>query len=198
VSADIDRPRPAYGEYATPEQVARARGMSLEEYERHLEAITSPPRELPTDRDSTSDASAPAERPARAARQDARSAGSAANRVATIALLAFGLVSVLTSIPQLLNLGAGIQGTFADQGIEPYTSFALARTLGLVGIVVQLLLWLLALAASVTALRQGRVSWWIPLVAGVIAVIVVGALGVAAILADPAFSAYLASLSPGR
>lgn len=186
MSAGIDRPRPSYGEYATPEQVAKARGMSLEEYERHLASLAVPRTPEPAEPSVVPAASKPVVRRGRR------------NRFATTALLTFGLASVLLSIPGLLQLGDGMQAAFAQQGMAAYTSFALARTLGLVAIVAQLLVWLVALAASVTALRHGRVSWWIPLTAGVIAVLIVSAVAVAAVVADPAFGTFIGSIDgPG-
>lgn len=192
MSADAaGRPQPAYGEYATPEQVARARGMSLDEYEKHIASLAAPRTvEKPADAASAPASPAAAPRPAPAA-----APARFGNRFATTALLAFGLACTLLSIPGLLNLGEGIQGAFATQGLDPYTSLPLADTLGLAAIVLQLLLWVLTLAISVSALRRGRVSWWIPLVAGVVAVIVVSVLGIAAMVVDPAFATYVSQMS---
>jgi hypothetical protein len=208
VSAESERPRPAYGEYATPEQVARARGMSLEEYERHLASVTGPSIDEAADVASASPSSAhggagprmssegptlggtPASGSATTAQQAGRG-----NRFATTALLAFGLACTLLSVPGLLSLGDGLAGAFAAQGLGEFTSFDAARAIGSAAIVVQLLLWLLALALSLAALRRGRVSWWIPLVVGAVAVLLVSALWLVAIFVDPAFMEYINEVS---
>ncbi|MCW4386455.1 DUF6264 family protein [Salinibacterium sp. SYSU T00001] len=194
MSDERGRPRPAYGEYATPEEVARARGMTLDEYERHLASI-APTR----DEEATPDAASA--RPSEPSRSSApvappRSALANSNArigdcIVTIALLAFGLLSVVTTIPALLDLGEGLSAAFAAQGLGAYTSFEAARAMGVVAIVVQLLLWLLTLALSIGAVRRGRLSWWIPLLGGVLAVLIVSALGLAAIFIDPAFMRYV-------
>ncbi|QEE61920.1 hypothetical protein FVA74_10330 [Salinibacterium sp. dk2585] len=194
MTAAADRPRPEYGEYATPEQVAKARGMTLEEYERHLASLTRPRVE-----EQATDATAPAatapavERPAAPA--PAASDKGAGNRMATTMLLVFGLACTLLSIPSLLGLGDGLATAFGAQGLDAYTSFTAARAFGIIAIIAQLLLWVLTLWLSVAAVRRGRASWWIPLVAGVLAVLLVSALWLAAIIVDPAFMRYVESVS---
>src|SRR5690606_21328878 len=111
------------------------------------------------------------------------------------ALLAFGLVSVLFSIPSLLAMGDNAAAAFELQGLDPYTSYAQARTIGIITIVVQLLLWLGTLALSVRLLRRGTLSWWVPLAAGVLAIVIVSILWIVAIVIDPAFTSYVQSIS---
>lgn len=171
--------------------------MTLEEYERHLASLARPR----VDEQTTDVASAAAQptavssaEPAAAPTPVAARTGSG-NRIATAMLLAFGLVCTLLNIPAMLGLGDGLSTAFAAQGLDAYTSFAAARTLGILAIVAQLLLWVFSLWLSVTALRRGRASWWIPLVAGVLAVLLISALWLAAIVIDPAFMRYVESVS---
>lgn len=193
-TSDAGRAQPAYGEYATPEQVARARGMSLEEYERHLATLAAP-RTTETTPDA---ASAPPATSNEGVPKAVAPASGRANRFATMALLAFGLTAVLLSIPGFLQFDVGLRGAFEAQGLEAYTSVDVARTMGIAIVVGQLLLWVLTLAVTLAALRRGRLSWWIPLVGGAVAVLLVSVLAIAAIVVDPAFSAYMDGISAGQ
>lgn len=203
MSAASERPQPAYGEYATPEQVARARGMSLDEYERHLAEIARPlpAAKQPDAASVTPSEASPAAAPRPTAEEKAAapaakpSASRPGNRFVTIALLAFGLACSLITIPSLLALGDGVAGAFAAQGLDPFTSWSAARVIGVIAVVVQLLLWLATLALSLAALRRGRTSWWIPLVGGALAVLIVSALWLVAIFIDPAFVRYIEQVS---
>jgi hypothetical protein len=41
----------------------------------------------------------------------------------------------------------------------------------------------------------GKIAWWVPLVGAVVTHVVVGALAIVPLMSDPAFAAYLTSIS---
>jgi hypothetical protein len=113
------------------------------------------------------------------------------DRILTGALLAFGTVNVLTTIPSMLDLPRVMDEQYRIQGFGDYTNDALAAPLGVVINVVSVLLLVAAILLSLRQLRSGRLAFWIPLVAGATALVVTGVLLVVAMLADPAMPAYL-------
>lgn len=203
MSDNAARPRPAYGAYATPEEVAQARGMTIEEYRKYLASLTAP---TPAATASTTTAArtaapfaaaksapaAPATAPGTPAAAAARPAHPV-DRIVTFALLAFGLVTVITSTPGLLALADGLNTVFEQYGIGEYTQGQLAASLGLTAVVVQASLWLFTAWASFASLRRNRITWWIPVVGGALAVIVVLVVSMVALLADPGFAEYVSS-----
>jgi hypothetical protein len=190
------RPRPQYGEYATPEQQRAA--IKAPETNPHY----APPEELqsyqaasaagPTNADArfTAQGEAGSDRPA-----DSTALRHPADRVVTIALLVLGLYNVITTV-------AG-RGGIADQIDAAYQSMGLAGNYvvtpltGIVADVVAvafLALWVAAAALSSWAIVRGRMAFWIPLVAGVVASIVSGVGYLILFLHDPTFLAYMQHL----
>jgi len=187
-----ERPRPQYGEYAP-------------------EGWTWQP---PVDPKSVPDAAAEAEATgpsaaSAAAPVAAPGAGGAAgqptaravpkDRLWTIALLVFGVFGAIYNILGIVQLPAtaleSAKLSSAMLGIDGPTSFTPGPAVPAIlatGVVLQILLWIGALLWSRARLRAGRLSWWIPLVAGVVALVVVTIIGMLVFASDPDF---LASLS---
>lgn len=180
--ADELRPRPQYGEYATPEE-QRAR-IKQPDLTRLLESGQDPDAlngAVPADSPSLvkKTASSPAAGDVSRRRF--------ADRVATIALLVYGLVNVVTSIPSMIDYGSyvstvldvlGVNGELADP--------AAGRPWGLAAALVLSLGWLLTAYVSWRSLARGRVTWWIPLVAGIFFTFITGVLLMVPIVSDPA------------
>lgn len=166
------RPQPRYGEYATPEEVAEARGPL--------------PQEASDPGDPVSRLAAPLERPMppRAARPGGRlSPGTRpspgprsvpvgarrprpGNNLITALLLIFGIWNTVGSIPSYLDFGAVLSQGVELAGYGNVTFGAAARTAGIVMLVISLLLLIAAVAVSLQLIREGRRSIWVPLVAG--------------------------------
>jgi hypothetical protein len=159
--------RPQYGAYATPEQQARARGTEL------------PPPEVMS----------PAAGPPIAVPPSAASKPRRGDRIAAVALLAFGFVNVVTGIPGWLRLPSSLQLAYDQLGVGEFQAVELASALGIAALITQIVLWLAAVGFTVALIRAGRLSWWVPLTAGVIAVVVTSVLIGIAIMADPGFAA---------
>jgi hypothetical protein len=186
------RPKPQYGEYATPEEQRAAIKVPAEHLRHLLDGepaaradATPPDSSVPapvsgSDRDGVA-SDRTGQRPqahdghgARAAQPTiARNpAARSIDRVATYGLLAVGLLNVLTTLPGLFDLGNAINATFQQFGIGAYHAGPLTTVLGIVLVVVYAGGWLATAALSVWSLRRGRITFWIPLVAGIVVMIV--------------------------
>jgi uncharacterized membrane protein YhdT len=175
-SAD-PRPRPQYGEYATPEeQRARIRQPDMT---RLLETGQDP--------DALKGA-VPADSPSIVARPEAAPTGRGrfADRVATIALLVYGLVNVVTGIPSMVDYRS-YAGTVLDLlGVEAqFADPTAGRPWGIAAALVLAIGWLLTAYVSLRSLGRGRVTFWIPLVAGIVFTFVAGVLLMVPIVSDP-------------
>lgn len=176
-SADA-RPRPQYGEYATPEeQRARIRQPDMT---RLLETGQDP---------DALEGAVPADSPPLVTKPSAQAGrrGRFADRVATIALLVYGLVNVVSGIPAILDYDSyvrtvlevlGIDGQLADpDGGRPWAIAA---------VLVLAIGWMLTAWVSWRSLARERVTWWIPLVAGIVFTFISGVLLMVPIVSDPA------------
>lgn len=112
--------------------------------------------------------------------------GRFADRVATIALLIYGLVNVVTGIPAMLDYDSyvaavlqvlGIDGEIADPSAGRPWAIAAALVLA-IG-------WMLTAWLSWRSLARERLTWWIPLVAGIVFTFVSGVLLMVPIVSDP-------------
>jgi hypothetical protein len=113
--------------------------------------------------------------------------------VLTIALLAYGLMTVLTSLSGAGDLGRTIDQVYALQGLGDYTPTALAGTLTTAANLAQVVLLALAAYVSYRLLKAGRIAFWVPLAAGVLASLLIGAFGFTLMVSDPSFQEYLRS-----
>lgn len=177
-----ERPRPAYGEYATPEE-QRAR-------------IAQPSATWELETGHTLGGDGPAT-PAAAAPIAPVTSGTAASapprpprmgdRIATIALLAYGLVNVVSSVITLADYPAYANSILALMGVDAtYTDGTAARPWAMAASGVLIVGWLLTAALSYFSLRRGRLTWWIPVVAGIVFNVVAGTLVMVPLMSDPA------------
>lgn len=181
-----ERPRPQYGEYA-PE------GWSWQPpAEQRTDAAASAPPPAPA-------FGGPAAPTAPAAEQGLRRG----DAIATIILLVIGLFGAAYNALLLNLLPAMATETFRRTaevlGTElPDRDFVAGPqvpTLIVIGTVVQLVAWLIALAWSLRRLRARRIAFWVPIVMGVVAFVVVYALMAQILLSDPEYARVL--MGPG-
>lgn len=164
------RPRPQYGEYATVEE-QRAR-------------IQEPaPWQLATAAPVVADAGAPpATTPVVPSPRPRR-----VDRVVTFALLAYGLVSVISAFPAYLDYNEYAGMVLGFMGVDAQLSDpAVGRPWGVAAAIVLAVGWILTLLVSLWNLRRGRLTWWIPLTAGIVFSFAAGALMMVPIVNDPA------------
>lgn len=194
-SAGESRPRPRYGEYATPEeQRARIRQpdvtMALDTGRVDPGAAESVPSGgalsgSARSAGSATGAGSPATAPTTAGVVAGR--GRTIDRLAVIALLAYGFVNVLSTIVALSDYGAyaeamlemlGVQAELSDASAGQPWAWAAAAVLA-IG-------WLVTAGVSAWNLRRGRWSWWIPLVGGVVFTFASATILIVPLMSDPA------------
>lgn len=168
-------PRPQYGEYATPEE-QRAR-IRQPDATWELEHGHAAPAEEPAAAPAGTVAPVTPVRAATPRRFD---------RVATLVLLGYGLFTVLTRIPAFMDYAAFADSMFQILGIDVELSDPEgAAPWGIAAAAALAVAWILAALASWASLKAGRLSWWIPVVAGIAANLVAGYLMVVPLASDP-------------
>jgi hypothetical protein len=189
------RPRPQFGELATPEEQRAAIAVPA--------AVTSPePVPVEADRPAPSRRAASRSTPSRSGRSTPKAAGQTGDavrapvdRFISWGLLGLGLFSILQSTVALFDLPAAINAFFASEDLDAYGPIGAGRVLGVVALVVYIVLWVLALVLVQGRIGRGRSSWWIPLVAGVVANVVVLVCVGSAMMIDPAIAAYIQEMA---
>ncbi len=181
--ADELRPRPQYGEYATPEE-QRAR-IKQPDLTRLLETGQDPDAlhgAVPADSPSLA-TKPPAAKPV----GGTMTRGRFADRVVTIALLVYGLVNVVTGIPSMIDYGAYVSTVLSLMGVDgELADPAAGRPWGIAAALVLAIGWMLTAYLSWRSLARGRITWWIPLVAGIVFTFVSGVVLMVPIVSDPA------------
>ncbi|MFD4958653.1 DUF6264 family protein [Microbacterium sp. NPDC058389] len=175
------RPRPQYGEYASPEE-QRAR---IQQPAPEWQQPVTPAAAVVAD---TVEGGIPSPQPA----PESQPAGAPVrtrmvDRVVTIALLVYGLFNVVTSFPSFLDYGAYAETMFAVMGLDVTLSDpAAGRPWGITAAVVVAIGWIATALVSLWSLRRGRLTWWIPLAAGIFFTFVTGVLMAVPLMSDPA------------
>jgi hypothetical protein len=174
VPAPDPRPRPQFGEYATPEE-QRAR-------------IAQPDASLVYEPAPVAE-SAPvvAPQPAGAPAATARTRTRPVDRIVTFALLAYGLINVIATFPALADFSDYAQRMFDLLGVDAtLTDPAAGRPWGVAAAIVLAVGWLITAALSWVSVRRGRLSWWIPLVGGIVFTFASATLVLVPLMNDPA------------
>lgn len=170
-----DRPRPEYGEYASESE--RASAIERSGVPRQAEPVHP-----------VGGAAATSDREAHAPQSS-----SAIDRIVTIFLLSFGLVSVLGGAGSYVTLEASMDRMFGQLGIGDYTATSLTPIIGILIVASQTAAWIIAAGWSFVRIRRGRTAWWIP-VAGGIASFLASAVLLGILLgSDPAFLEFVSS-----
>lgn len=173
------RPRPQYGEYATPEE-QRSR-IQQPDVTEALEAGIAP--------------EAAATPPVMPAAYVTARPGSRVNRLVTIMLLAFGAVNVIFSVVSYLDIVPVVERAMELMGIPgEFTNVAAAQTWGLVAAVLLIVAYLLTTVLTWRVLKAGRISWWIPIVGAIVAYVVVSLCLAVPLMGDPAFVEYISTM----
>lgn len=174
------RPRPQYGEYATAEeQQARIRQPDVTEA---LDAgvaaapaaapvvVAAPAVGEPQEADA---APAPKRRPV--------------NRIVTFALLAYGLITVVTSFNALVDYNAYADQVLGMMGLDTALAEGLdGRSFGIAAALTLIVGWAVTALLSWMVLARGHISWWIPIVGGVVFTTISAALMLIPLMGDQA------------
>lgn len=183
-----ERARPEYGEYATPQDQADAIAKALPPIS---------PLLTPADRPAAVTPAAPAAPPARPA-EPALAPSRPRRRwdlVLSIALLAYGLVTVLGGFVQYSDIPAIINEAYAAQRIGEFTSIEQAETVGTTIMVANLVLYAITAFVTVRLLRARRLAFYVPLIGGAAAATISVILILTLVVNDPAFREFVASVT---
>ncbi|KAA9110141.1 DUF6264 family protein [Microbacterium rhizomatis] len=188
------RPRPEYGEYATPEE-QRAR-IQQPDLTYALETGQDPERvELRPHPTGDPHAPAPAWVPL-PPNIDAAAASRAGRRridvIVAMVLLGYGLVQVVLTSIQSVNFSAFAQQFMTLAGISgDFTNLDQGRTWGLIGAIAFSVGWILTALVVFVRARHGRTVWWVPVVGAAISFIVLTTCLMVPLLNDPAITSSL-------
>ena len=149
------RQAPQYGEYATPEEVAELRGPDAPPLI-PLETAPPPP---------------PSGRPLPGPPPPGQRRGPVWDGIATFGLLGLGTVDVLRNIAGFVDLRATLTTQLGALGYADVEVPGSVGPWGYVLIVLNVVLLVAAFVLSMRLLRRGRIAFWVPLVAGVVAAI---------------------------
>ncbi|WP_296192234.1 DUF6264 family protein [uncultured Microbacterium sp.] len=196
------RPAPQYGEYATPEQQRAA----IRQPDATLALESGEKPVAPTRGSARGAAAAHGGSVANGARTGfgagvgagvgaadptGISVGRLIDRFATIAMLVYGALSVATSIVAYLDLPGYLTRAYALLGVPgTFTNVESARVWGPVAAVAVAVGFAVTAWVAVRWLRRRRITFWVPLLGGLITTAVVSVALLAPIFGDPAFIAY--------
>ena len=192
------RPRPRYGEYATPEE-QRARiqhpdasfaldaGQKLEQPAPAVPpSPAAPAARVPGPRQAGAGTGMPG-----AGMPGAAPARHPVDRIVTIALLAYGAINVVFSTVSFFDLAAlATQALRILGSTAEFTNDEAARVWGPIAAVVLVIGYIVTLLLSVRRVRSGRLTWWLPLVGAAATYVLVYICLAVPLLGDPAFIQY--------
>lgn len=185
------RPRPAYGEYATPEE-QRAR-IAQPDVTAHFEAGQAPVAPAAGTR-SVAPAAASGAAPGDPTNPAARV--HPVDRIITIGLLAFGAVNVMFSAFSYFDLATVANNAMQVLGVDgEFTNTESAGLWGPIAAVTLVVGYLVAAVLSLRRLRAQKITWWMPLVGAVLTYLVVYICLTIPLASDPAFMQYVTSIS---
>lgn len=194
--SDERKPRPEYGEYATPEE-QRAAIQQPVDYSHSSsvegqEHVTGPSGHQPAQPGAYGAPDAQHQQqlqpgqsggpgqpgwPGQPGRKQGlgglpRQRSGMGDRVATFALLGVGLLDVLNAVGTAGSYGDYLVSIAQTAGLNGLKASEVPGWLGYAIAVFDVLLWVSALGLSIRSLRRGRLSFWIPLAAGGLAGVV--------------------------
>ncbi|WP_295790229.1 DUF6264 family protein [uncultured Microbacterium sp.] len=178
--ASGDRPRPQYGEYATPEE-QRAR-IQRPEVTEALDAGVAP---------------APAADPEPSTVATPLARGPRWDRILTFGLLVYGLVSTVSTIVQLLDFPNYAESAARILGSQAsYTNLSAGYVWGAAAALTYGIGWLVTAVLTWRRLGRGRVAFWIPLVGFAVTATIAAVCVTVALTSDPQFMSGLLAAVP--
>ena len=107
------------------------------------------------------------------------------DRIATAILLAFGALANFFFAQMFFALESTFAQLYEIYELGEFTAPASVGTLSIVGAISMLSLWALALVGSLLLIRAGKPSWFVPLIAGVLSIVLLFVLLGVAVQAVP-------------
>jgi len=182
-----NRPRPQFGELAPPGWVwhppADADRLDTSRPLEREDESDAPPVGAPVSGMRAPQPGAPGATPGRQA-----GAGQPAptwNLTLTVLLAVFGFFGMSYSIATLQAIPASMQLLHSTNGLGDYTPAPLVGTLVLVGSIVLVLIWVASAAIAALLLVKRRLAFWVPVVAGIVAMVALLIFAGAVLATDP-------------
>jgi hypothetical protein len=182
------RPRPQFGEYASPEE--QRASIKVPRESAHDESVPIA-RKGPVARTGPQPDQPRQAGPRPAVRATTRTPAGAGDRIATVALLVIGFLNVIATVPGMFDLAGTINSTFQQMGLGSFTPTPGATVTGIGLAIFYVVAWTATLVLSLRRLRSGRITFWVPLVAGVVVTIVAMICFLVLFLGDPSFVEYM-------
>ncbi|WP_431247792.1 DUF6264 family protein [Leifsonia xyli] len=190
-----DRPRPQYGELAPPgwvwhppadaDRLDTSRPLEREE-------AAPPPSGAPIPGIHPPQGT-PAYPPARA-----EQSAPTWNLTLTILLAVFGFFGMLYSIATLQAIPASMQLLHSTNGLGDYTPAPVVGTLVLVGSIIMAAIWAVSAGIAAWLLVRRRLAFWVPLVAGIVAMVVLLIFAGAVLATDPVLLGFYSGTAPSK
>jgi Family of unknown function (DUF6264) len=170
-----ERPRPQYGEYATPEQQAHAMGKRPIPPLRHQPEMPPPPDPAKRVVDSTQvpdptqvpDSTRGDLEPTSGIGSARRVVGHPVDRIFTIVLLGLGLFQLLDSIQGYLDFRVALNQLATQFGLT-FAAPAAATQAGYWILASNVVLLVLTAVVAIRAVRRSRIAFYIPLIGYVV------------------------------
>lgn len=191
-----ERPRPQYGEYASPEdQRAHVRDPHANPHYQPPESASTPSDSTPRGDVVRSDAAGTAPTSSHQAQTSgvAKRPARLWDRSLTWVLIAMGLLNLALSVSSYLNMAPALQGAYTQLGIGHFGASDIAAPAGIALTIVQAVIWVATAALARLSLRRGRLSFWIPLVGALVSYIALVAVLLIVVFNDPAFTAFVST-----
>lgn len=194
------RPRPQYGEYAPlpPAQPEADTGVSSGA---STPAVPAPPAPQAGTNIPDNSLNAQLQRGAAAGLTGTKQSDASPERkqrlwdvVLTATLLLFGVVDIINTFSTVGNLGPILREGLAAQGVDSFTSDAIAAEAGGVANIVRVSVLILTIVFALIQIQRKRLAFWIPIVGATIAGIALMVAIFVAVLSDPGFIEYVESL----
>ncbi|MFP3465858.1 DUF6264 family protein [Leifsonia sp. SIMBA_070] len=189
-----DRPRPQYGELAPPGWVwhppADADRLDTSRpLEREDEFSEAAPTGVPVQGLRPPTGAHPVGAPEQTAHGNvppgAAQPAPTWNLTLTILLGVFGFFGMSYSIATLQAIPASMQLLHSTNGLGDYTPAPVVGTLVLVGSILMAVIWVVSAVITALLLVRRRLAFWVPLVAGIIAMVVLLIFAGAVLATDP-------------
>lgn len=155
--------RPQYGEYATPKEVAAARGIPIDRSNEHVDRLAAPLTVAAPRKGSGAPKPPPGLSTPGLPLAGRAAAGSP---LLTVLLLVFGIWNTVTSIPTFLDLGPALETGLTAAGYGTVPLGDAAHVVGILLLVFSFLVLIAAVGLSFQRIRARRRSLWVPLAAG--------------------------------
>ncbi|MDH6180349.1 hypothetical protein M2152_000531 [Microbacteriaceae bacterium SG_E_30_P1] len=107
--------------------------------------------------------------------------------IITTALLLVGVWDVASRWQEYLGFGSVLAEAFAFQGLDEFTSYDEAAAVGLWMNISRAAILVITIVVSLILISRGRIAFWVPLVGGALAIIVLLVLSASVMVNDPAF-----------